>query len=63
MGNTGIRKIFMAGDYVETFHDNLFDLSVPTLSRTQQPLSAYHNDCILIVNTGQQNPQSDEQLT
>ena len=41
MGNTGIRKIWMAGDYCETSHKSLFDLQVDTLDRTLQPLLTY----------------------
>lgn len=35
MGNSGIRKLFFHGDYVETKYDNLFQLKALDLEKKE----------------------------
>jgi hypothetical protein len=57
MGNSGIRKIFFPGDYVETKHKSLFDITVPGLDRSPVNLSLYKDKLILVVNVAKNAPE------
>jgi hypothetical protein len=62
MGNSGFRKYYFPGDYVETKYDNIFDVSVMDLEREEISLSKFKNKPLLIVNTSSTNVNSEKSI-
>lgn len=39
MGNSGLRKIFFQGDYVETAFSSLYEIDVVDINKEEEPLT------------------------
>eukprot|EP01017_Pseudomicrothorax_dubius_P033213 TRINITY_DN4425_c0_g1_i2.p2 TRINITY_DN4425_c0_g1~~TRINITY_DN4425_c0_g1_i2.p2 ORF type:complete len:115 (-),score=17.73 TRINITY_DN4425_c0_g1_i2:74-418(-) len=64
MGNSGLRRIFFAGDYVETQYDSIYDIhNAVDLSLSEKDLSSLRGRPSLVVNVASQNSEATSQLS
>lgn len=62
MGNSGLRKIILPSDVVETQYHSLYDISTIDLDKNEVPLSQFKDKITLCVNVSSQHSETATQV-
>ena len=62
MGNSGFRKLFFPGDFVETKYTNLYEMNVVDVDKNEIPLATYKNKVTLCTNIASLHKETPNQI-
>ncbi|CAD8120297.1 unnamed protein product [Paramecium sonneborni] len=62
MGNSGIRKLWFLDSPVETPYKSIYEIDVININKSEESLSQYKGQKIIIVNVAIDSPELNDQL-
>ena len=62
MGNSGIRKLWFLDSPVETPYQSIHEINVININKSEESLSQYKGQKVVIVNIAVDSPELNDQL-